>query len=221
MSKAKAQPFDAWSADLSIPVGKNILYGELSLPEGARGMVLFVHGSGSSHHSPRNQMVARTLRASGIGTLLFDLLTPEEESVDIYTRHLRFDISLLAERLVDATRWIDESAEWISEQAHPEHLRPGYFGASTGGAGAIMAAAALGNTVGAVVSRGGRPDLAWAALPEVKSPVLLIVGGLDEAVIELNEAAFAQMNCVKELKIVPGASHLFEEPGALDDVAQL
>lgn len=221
MSKARTQLFGAWSADVIIPTGQNMLHGELNLPQGARGMVLFAHGSGSSRHSPRNQMVARIIRASGIGTLLFDLLTPEEESVDIYTRHLRFDISLLAERLVDAIKWIEESAGWIIEQAHPEHLRLGYFGASTGGAGALMAAAALGNTVGAVVSRGGRPDLAWAVLPEVKSPVLLIVGERDEAVIQLNQEAYAQLKYVKELKIVPGASHLFEEPGALDEVARL
>jgi putative phosphoribosyl transferase len=222
MSMAKRELVGAWAMDVHIPTGGVRLDGELVLPEGAQGVVLFAHGSGSSRHSPRNQHVAGVIRAFGIGTLLFDLLTPEEERLDIRTRQLRFDIRLLAERLVGATRWLGESAEWIGEQGRPEHLRPGYFGASTGGGAALVAAAALGNSVGAVVSRGGRPDLAGAsALAEVKSPVLLIVGGRDEPVIRLNEEAYAELNCEKELKIVPGATHLFEEPGTLDEVARL
>ncbi|MGZ8184041.1 MAG: dienelactone hydrolase family protein [Methylobacter sp.] len=222
MSKPKTQSSGTWSATVHIPADRVTLEGELSLPQASRGVVVFAHGSGSSRHSPRNQFVARMLQASGMGTLLLDLLTSQEESVDIHTRHLRFDIHLLAERLMQASRWLEESAEWIGNQAHPEHLRLGYFGASTGGGAALMAAAALGERVGAVVSRGGRPDLAGqAALAKVKSPTLLIVGGLDEQVIELNKEAYAQMSCEKILQIVPGATHLFEEPGALDKVAQL
>jgi pimeloyl-ACP methyl ester carboxylesterase len=192
-----------------------VLEGELNVPVGAGGIVLFAHGSGSSRHSPRNQFVARTIREAGVGTLLFDLLTREEESVDVYTRHLRFDIGLLARRLVDATNWVKREADlW--------HLRVGYFGSSTGGGAALVAAAELGESVGAVVSRGGRPDLAGSdALQRVKSPTLLIVGGLDEPVIEMNEEAYAWLRCEKELQIVPGATHLFEEPGKLEEVARL
>lgn len=207
-----------WQQSVQIPSGGARLEGELSIPHQASGLVLFAHGSGSSRHSPRNQYVARVIREAGIGTLLFDLLTAEEESVDIYTRHLRFDISLLADRLADAVRWLE------SEQAFPGrrmNLRPGFFGASTGGGAALVAAARLGKKIGAVVSRGGRPDLAGAALPQVTAPTLLIVGGRDEPVIELNEVAFAQLQCEKELKIIPGATHLFEEPGALEAVARL
>lgn len=159
--------------------------------------------------------MARTIREAGVGTLLFDLLTREEEAVDLHTRHLRFDIGLLARRLVDATNWIKrEEDTW--------HLRVGYFGSSTGGGAALVAAAELGEEIGAVVSRGGRPDLAGSdALQRVKSPTLLIVGGYDEPVIKLNEEAYTWLRCEKELKIVPKASHLFEEPGTLEDVAQL
>jgi putative phosphoribosyl transferase len=222
MGKNETQLTGAWSATVQIPADRVTLEGELSLPQDSRGVVVFAHGSGSSRHSPRNQFVARMLQASGIGTLLLDLLTQPEELVDLRTRYFRFDINLLAERLMHASRWLEESAEWIGNQAHPEHLRLGYFGASTGGGAALMAAAALGERIGAVVSRGGRPDLAGpAALAKVKSPTLLIVGGLDEQVIELNKDAYAQMNCEKELQIVPGATHLFEEPGTLDKVAQL
>lgn len=197
-----------------IPSGQIMLEGELSVPVGATGVVLFAHGSGSSRHSPRNQFVARTIREAGVGTLLFDLLTQEEEAVDISTRHLRFDIGLLAERLVDATNWIKrETDTW--------HLRVGYFGSSTGGGAALVAAAAVGEEIGAVVSRGGRPDLAGEALPKVKSPTLLIVGGLDHPVIKMNEDAYRQLHCEKELRIVPGATHLFEEPGTLEEVAHL
>jgi putative phosphoribosyl transferase len=190
-----------------------MLEGELLVPLGATGVVLFAHGSGSSRHSSRNQFVARTIREAGIGTLLFDLLTREEEAVDVSTRHLRFDIGLLADRLVDATIWLKRKPD-------TSHLRVGYFGASTGGGAALVAAAELGEEIGAIVSRGGRPDLAGDALPKVKSPTLLIVGGLDEPVIRMNEAAFRQLRCEKELRIVPGATHLFEEPGKLEEVAR-
>jgi dienelactone hydrolase len=197
-----------------IPSGQIMLEGELSVPEGAAGVVLFAHGSGSSRHSKRNQFVARTIREVGVGTLLFDLLTQEEEAVDLSTRHLRFDIGLLADRLVDATNWIKRKPDTA-------HLRVGYFGSSTGGGAALVAAAALGEEIGAVVSRGGRPDLAGDALPKVRSPTLLIVGGLDYPVIRMNEEAYRQLNCEKELKIIPGATHLFEEPGTLEEVAHL
>jgi dienelactone hydrolase len=199
---------------VQIPSGPVCLEGELALPAGAAGVVLFAHGSGSSRHSPRNQFVARVIRAAGIGTLLFDLLTREEEAVDMRTGHLRFDIGLLARRLVDATRWIAAGAETRS-------LRVGYFGASTGGGAALVAAAELGPAIGAVVSRGGRPDLAGEALCRVQSPTLLIVGERDELVIALNEQAYAQLRCEKALEIVPRATHLFEEPGALEEVARL
>ena len=197
-----------------IPSGQIMLEGELSVPVGATGAVLFAHGSGSSRHSPRNQFVARTIREAGVGTLLFDLLTQEEEAVDISTRHLRFDIGLLAGRLVDATNW-------IKREPDSRHLRVGYFGSSTGGGAALVAAASVGEEIGAVVSRGGRPDLAGDALPKVKSPTLLIVGGLDYQVIRINEDAYSQLRCKTELKIVPGATHLFEEPGTLEEVAKL
>ena len=200
---------------VEIPSGDAALAGELSVPVGAQGVVLFAHGSGSSRHSPRNQFVARTIREAGVGTLLFDLLTREEEAVDTHTRHLRFDIGMLARRLVDATNWVKREADlW--------HLRVGYFGSSTGGGAALVAAAELGDQTGAVVSRGGRPDLAGSdALQRVKSPTLLIVGGLDVPVIGMNEEAYAWLRCEKELKIVPGATHLFEEPGKLEEVARL
>jgi putative phosphoribosyl transferase len=195
-----------------IPSGQVSLEGELTVPVGAAGVVLFAHGSGSSRHSPRNQFVARTIREAGVGTLLFDLLTQEEEAVDINTRHLRFDIGLLAERLIDATNWIKREPDtW--------HLRVGYFGSSTGGGAALVAAAEVGREIGAVVSRGGRPDLAGDALPKVESPTLLIVGGLDQPVIRMNEDAYRQLHCEKELRIIPGATHLFEEQGTLEEVA--
>jgi putative phosphoribosyl transferase len=203
------------SRAVRIPSGEATLEGELSVPVGANGVVLFAHGSGSSRHSQRNQYVARQIREAGVGTLLFDLLTREEEEVDIHTRHLRFDIKLLARRLVDTTNWIKrENDTW--------HLRVGYFGASTGGGAALVAAAEVGEDVGAVVSRGGRPDLAGnEVLQRVKSPTLLIVGEYDLPVIKMNEDAYAWLRCEKELKIVSRASHLFEEPGGLEEVAQL
>lgn len=165
MSKPKTEQVTIWTEQARIPAGEVVLDGELNVPKGARGVILFAHGSGSSRFSPRNQYVARVIRDAGISTLLFDLLTREEEAVDLQTRHLRFDIDLLAERLVDATRWLEKEADRIVAQACPEHLRPGYFGSSTGGGAALVAAAKLGEAVGAVVSRGGRPDLAGPALP--------------------------------------------------------
>jgi pimeloyl-ACP methyl ester carboxylesterase len=176
--------------------------------------VLFAHGSGSSRHSPRNQQVARVLRQSRLGTLLFDLLTAEEEQAEAYTRHLRFDIPFLARRLIGATRW-------VMKQAAARDVKLGYFGSSTGAAAALVAAAELGETISAVVSRGGRPDLAGAALPRVTAPTLLIVGGNDTPVIPLNERAYERLLCEKALRIVPGASHLFEETGALETVAAM
>jgi fermentation-respiration switch protein FrsA (DUF1100 family) len=185
------------------------LAGSLSVPAGAGALVVFAHGSGSSRLSPRNTMVARALNARGIATLLFDLLTPAEEA----DRANVFDIPLLAKRLVDVVRWIDGEAELA-------RLPLGLFGASTGAAAALVAAAELGERVGAVVSRGGRPDLAGAALDVVRAPTLLIVGGADHGVIELNEQALARLPALKRLTIVPGASHLFPEPGALEAVIE-
>jgi putative phosphoribosyl transferase len=200
--------------ELQIPTGRAVLSGNLTIPENANALVLFAHGSGSSRHSPRNQFVARTMNRAGLGTLLFDLLTPEEEARDSYTREHRFNISLLAERLVHATKW-------SRQQDEMRDLRIGYFGSSTGGAAALVGAAELPQDVGAVVSRGGRPDLAGDALPKVQAPTLLIVGGNDDVVIELNEMARDQMRCEVKLESIPGATHLFEEPGGLEQVAKL
>ena len=200
--------------EVQIPAGRAVLSGSLTIPENAVALVLFAHGSGSSRHSPRNQFVARTLNRADLGTLLFDLLTPEEETLDIYTREHRFNIVLLAERLVQATNW-------ARQQDQTRDLRIGYFGSSTGGAAALVAAAELSQDIAAVVSRGGRPDLAGDALPKVQAPTLLIVGGNDDIVIELNEMARDQMRCEVNLEIIPGATHLFEEPGALEKVAKL
>ena len=200
--------------ELQIPTGRAVLSGNLRIPENAMALVLFAHGSGSSRHSPRNQFVAGILNRAGLGTLLFDLLTPEEEERDVHTREHRFNIGLLAERLVHATKW-------TRRQNETRDLHVGYFGSSTGGAAALVAAAELPQDVGVVVSRGGRPDLAGAALPRVQAPTLLIVGGNDDIVIELNEMARDQMRCEVKLEIVPGATHLFEEPGALEQVAKL
>ena len=197
-----------------VPAGRAMLDGNLTIVGQTKGLVLFAHGSGSSRHSPRNQFVARTLNDAGLATLLFDLLTPEEEAVDVYTREHRFDIGLLAERLVYATKW-------AKQQKQTKDFRIGYFGSSTGGGAALVAAAELPDDIGAVVSRGGRPDLAGDALPKVEAPTLLIVGGDDHVVIELNEQARAQMKCECKIEIVPGATHLFEEPGALEQVAKL
>jgi pimeloyl-ACP methyl ester carboxylesterase len=192
------------------------LEGNLSLPEEPKGVVVFVHGSGSSRHSPRNQYVAQVLQEGRLATLLFDLLTAEEEQVDLYTRRLRFDIDLLARRTVGAV-------DWLQQQPDAQDLPVGLFGASTGAAAALIAASLRTQVVRAVVSRGGRPDLAGPALPRVKCPVLLIVGGLDAVVIDLNKRALALMppNIEKKLVIVPGATHLFEEPGTLEQAARL
>src|SRR5947208_3577466 len=200
--------------ELEIRAGGAVLSGNLTIPENAMALVLFAHGSGSSRHSPRNQFVARTLNRAGLGTLLFDLLTPQEEVRDIHTLQHRFNISLLAQRLVNATKW-------TRQQEETRDQRIGYFGSSTGGAAALVAAAELPPDVGAVVSRGGRPDLAGDALPKVQAPTLLIVGGNDDIVIELNEMARDQMHCEVKLEIIPGATHLFEEAGALEQVAKL
>src|SRR5262245_43716452 len=200
--------------EVQIPAGRALLSGNLTIPDNSEALVLFAHGSGSSRHSSRNQFVARTLNRAGLGTLLFDLLTPEEEALDIHTREHRFNIGLLAERLVHATKW-------ARQQEQTRDLRIEYFGSSTGGAAALVAAADLPQEAGAIVSRGGRPDLAGDALPKVYAPTLLIVGGNDDTVIELNEMARDQMRCEVKLEIIPGATHLFEEPGALEQVANL
>lgn len=201
-------------SEVKILAGKALLTGELALPKHAKSIVLFVHGSGSSRHSSRNLYVASVLNAAGIGTLLFDLLTEAEEEVDRYTTHLRFDIGMLADRLIHVTRWV---------QGNPSthDLNIGYFGASTGAAAALVAAAVLGKQISAIVSRGGRPDLAGDTLSEVKSPTLLIVGGFDNTVIELNRQALALLKCEKSMDIVNAASHLFEEPGKLEEVAKI
>ena len=197
-----------------IPSGGVELEGDLTIPDGARGMVLFAHGSGSSRHSTRNRFVARDLNESGLATLLMDLLTREEEVAEARTRHLRFDIPMLAGRLADATRW-------LRAEPRTADLPLGYFGASTGGGAALIAAAELPDEVGAVVSRGGRPDLADEALPRVRAPTLLIVGSRDLPVIGMNRQAMARMTAEVELELVEGATHLFEEPGTLERVAEL
>jgi putative phosphoribosyl transferase len=201
-------------AAVQVPVDNVLLDGDLVVPENAFGVVLFAHGSGSSRHSRRNQFVARMLQGAGMATLLMDLLTRDEEAIDIETAHLRFDIDMLARRLVEASRFIVN---------HPRtlNLPVGLFGASTGGGAALVAAAHAPHQVAAVVSRGGRPDLAGDALPLVKAPTLLIVGGEDGVVIDLNRQAYAQLRCEKRLAIVPGAGHLFEEPGTLEQVATM
>jgi putative phosphoribosyl transferase len=201
-------------SEVRIQAGPAVLPGNLHLPHGASALVLFAHGSGSSRHSPRNQFVARTLNEAGLATLLFDFLTQEEEAIDIQTRELRFNIHLLAERLVHATKW-------AKQQPQTRDLRIGYFGSSTGGAAGLVAAVEVPQDVDAVVSRGGRPDLAGEALPKVQASTLLIVGGNDDIVIELNEQARDRMRCEVKLEIIPGATHLFEEPGTLEKVATL
>jgi len=190
------------------------LEGNLVIPEGSRGIVLFAHGSGSSRFSPRNQFVARGLHEGRIATLLIDLLTAEEERIDLRTRQLRFDIDLLARRVVGAT-------DWLTRQPETRDLRIGTFGSSTGAAAALIAAAERPEAVAAVVSRGGRPDLAMSVLDAVRAPTLLIVGGDDVPVIEMNREALAKLRVEKKLEIIPGATHLFEEPGALEEVVRL
>lgn len=207
-------PRDLHILERSVEIPPAEIAADLSIPINAKGLIIFAHGSGSSRLSSRNRFVAGVLQQAGFGTLLLDLLTASEERIDERTRHLRFDIPLLAERLIQAT-------EWSAQDPALSGLRPGYFGASTGAAGALIAAAELTDRIGAVVSRGGRPDLAGAALEGVKAPTLLIVGGNDHPVIELNEQAFGRLQCEKKLEIVPGATHLFEEPGTLEQVASL
>jgi dienelactone hydrolase len=200
---------------VEVAAGPVALEGNLSIPERVKGIVLFAHGSGSSRHSPRNQHVAKALQQAGLATLLLDLLTADEETMDQQTAELRFDIGLLSDRLVGAT-------DWIGQREESSQMAIGYFGASTGAAAALVAAAERPNIVKAVVSRGGRPDLAGAALSAVQAPTLLIVGGHDKAVIGLNQKALRQLGARdKQLVTVPGATHLFEEAGALDEVAKL
>lgn len=201
--------------EVRIPSGDAWLYGDLAMPTGFAGVVLFVHGSGSGRHSARNRQVAQRLQQAGIATLLFDLLTAQEEQVDIHTLQHRFDIELLTRRLQAATAW-------AVSQPELEQAPVGYFGASTGSAAALISAARLGKQIAAVVSRGGRPDLAGpVALAAVTAPTLLIVGGNDNGVVELNEQAFKHLRCEKRLAIVPGATHLFEERGTLAQAADL
>ena len=203
-----------WKEEIDVSVGEIILPGTLELPSDAGGIVLFAHGSGSSRFSPRNRFVAQILGKNGSGTLLFDLFTPEEEEEDERTAALRFDIGFLAQRLEGAARWL---------RAYLGVPKPalGYFGSSTGGGAALVAAAREGAEIAAVVSRGGRPDLAGEALSRVRSPTLLIVGGADYPVLRLNREALRELRCEKELAVVPGATHLFEESGTLDEVARL
>jgi putative phosphoribosyl transferase len=199
--------------EIQVVAGSARLLGDLRLPAEPSGIVLFAHGSGSSRRSSRNRYVAQALNEGGFATLLLDLLTLGEESEDMRTRALRFDIGLLAERLVGAT-------DWLSTQQETRDLPLGYFGASTGGGAALVAAASRPDVVAAVVSRGGRPDLAGDALPLVKAPTMLIVGGHDYRVIEMNEDAMSRMHAETRLVIVPGATHLFEEPNTLEQVAE-
>jgi putative phosphoribosyl transferase len=208
------QPTTIYQRPIHIPAGESLLDGDLSVPESVGGVVLFAHGSGSSRHSPRNRNVAQALQRAGLATLLMDLLTPQEETLDARTTALRFDVNLLARRLIVAT-W------WLLDQPQTEKLPIGYFGASTGAAAALVAAAAIPEFVAAIVSRGGRPDLAGEVLHKVAAPTLLVVGKRDTAVLELNRKALAELRGRKRLEIVPGATHLFEEPGALQIVTQL
>jgi len=199
---------------VKITAGGVTLEGQLSIPESARGIVVFAHGSGSGRFSPRNRFVAQGLQDGGLATLLLDLLTSEEERIDERTRQYRFDIDLLARRVVGTT-------DWLLGQSETRNLRIGYFGSSTGAAAALIAAAERPDVVSAVVSRGGRPDLAMPVLDTVKAPTLLIVGGNDTVVIELNNDALAQLRSEKKIEIIPGATHLFGEPGALEKVVAL
>ncbi|MCL4321250.1 MAG: alpha/beta hydrolase [Deltaproteobacteria bacterium] len=208
--------------DNSYPMRKEVLIklkgkdiaGSMEIPANAKGLVIFAHGSGSSRFSPRNRYVAGILNKNNLGTLLFDLLTAEEEKIDEYTAEYRFNVQLLAERLINVT-------DWLLKEPSLKGLKLGYFGASTGAAAALIAAAKKSDIIYAVVSRGGRPDLAMESLSEVKAPTLLIVGGEDFEVIELNKAALENITAKKKLEIIPGATHLFEEPGALEEVARI
>ncbi len=203
----EGRPVRVWAGRVS-------LEGNLGIPGNARGVVLFAHGSGSSRFSPRNRYVAQVLRAAGLATLLIDLLTAEEEAVDARSGRLRFDIPLLVQRLVGAT-------DWLRQNTDTQNLSVGYFGASTGAGAALAAAVERPEVISAIVSRGGRPDLAGAVLPQVKAPTLLIVGGLDSVVVAINRNALDKIRAEKKLVVVPRATHLFEEPGALEEVARL
>jgi pimeloyl-ACP methyl ester carboxylesterase len=202
------------SREVEIIIGSKTLHGQLALPHAARGLVMFIHGSGSSRHSPRNQQVAADLQQGGLATLLFDLLTQPEESFDLQTGEFRFNIPYLAQRVLEVT-------DWVLQQDQLATLPIGYFGGSTGAAAALVAAALRPTSIDAVVSRGGRPDLASDELPLVQAPTLLIVGSKDPETLKLNEQAIVQMRCEREMRIVPAATHLFEEPGALEHVTQL
>jgi dienelactone hydrolase len=204
---------EEWSGQVRLPAAAEELIGDLSIPSPVHGLVLFAHGSGSSRKSPRNRFVSDRLVGAGLATLRFDLLTPEEEVLDLETGRFRFDIPLLAGRLVSAT-------DWVTRREGVGEMPLGYFGASTGAAAALIAAAERPERVRAVVSRGGRPDLAGAALHHVQAPTLLVVGGADQQVLELNRAAMVRLRCPAELRVVPGATHLFPEPGALEEVAR-
>lgn len=210
-AESKAVPEEGYVA---IRADDALLHGNLIIPPSAKGLVVFAHGSGSSRHSSRNRYVAEVLRAAGLGTLLFDLLTLDEEAEDLISGKRRFDIGLLTRRLIGAT-------DWLQANEKARRLKLGYFGASTGAAAALASAAARPGIVGAVVSRGGRPDLALPVLDRVKAPTLLIVGGDDFPVIDMNREALAKLRSAKKLVLVPGATHLFEEPGALEQVAAL
>lgn len=200
--------------EIEITVDKVVLKGNLSIPKNAKAIILFAHGSGSSRFSPRNQYVAQVLRKAGLATLLMDLLTKEEELIDEQTGELRFNIEFLADRLIGA-------AKWLKKNSKTKNLAVGYFGSSTGAGAALIAAAKYPADIKTIVSRGGRPDLAMPYLKKVKASVLLIVGGNDTPVIGMNEEAMKQLSVEKKLEIVPGATHLFEEPGKLEEVAQL
>lgn len=212
VSTLKARPEDVVVEDVEIPAGRNILQGTLTVPANPVGCVLFSHGSGSSRNSPRNQFVAGVLNDGGFATLLFDLLTPHEEAIDGVTARYRFDIGLLSRRLISALDW--------SQRSFASHFKIGLFGASTGAASALVAAAERPALVHAVISRGGRPDLAGPDLLRVFAPTLLLIGERDEVVIELNKKAYKQIPGEKRIVIIPGATHLFEEPGKLEEVAQ-
>ncbi|HWC19031.1 MAG TPA: phosphoribosyltransferase family protein [Terriglobales bacterium] len=213
-SRADDEISDPENGNVLIPSDRAMLQADLTVPRGAKGVVLFAHGSGSSRHSTRNQRVAKVLQEAGLATLLFDLLTEDEESLDVRTAELRFNIDFLARRLLDAT-------DWLRQRSQFRRIDIGYFGASTGAGAALLAASERAGKIAAIVSRGGRPDLAGPALRKVDAPTLLIVGSRDSAVLEMNREALQQLNCEKRLAIVPGATHLFEEPGALDQVALL
>ncbi len=214
MENLPTTPRSAVFQEVILSLNSIALGGELRIPAAAKGLVLFTNGSGKNRHSPENKLMAKIMRDAGLGTLLFDLLTQEEERIDQQTRHMRFDVSLLARRLMAATGWVKDNPT-IS------HLRIGYFGSSIAGGAALIAATESNYEIGAVVSHGGRPDLANKALAEVVAPTLLIVSGEDDVALQLNKEAFDQLQCTKELKIVPGIAHLFENLGAQEKVARL